>query len=85
MDKPGESWSIADAKARLSEVVERAHREGPQTITRHGRRAAVLVSAEQWDRENRKGTLLDFFRTSPLRGSGIDLARLPDGPRDLDL
>ncbi len=35
------SWSLADAKAKLSEVVDRAMREGPQRITRHGRPAVV--------------------------------------------
>ncbi|MFL5268215.1 MAG: type II toxin-antitoxin system prevent-host-death family antitoxin [Stellaceae bacterium] len=27
---------VQDAKTRLSEVIERARTEGPQTITRHG-------------------------------------------------
>ena len=38
------TWSFADAKAKLSEVFNRAERDGPQRITRHGREAGVLVS-----------------------------------------
>jgi prevent-host-death family protein len=69
---------VAQAKAKFSEVIEKAKSEGPQTITRNGRKAAVLVAAEEWDRKTRrKGTLLEFFARSPLRGSGINFDRLP--------
>ena len=79
------TWSVAEAKARFSEVLEQA-RGGPQTITRNGRRAAVIVSVEEWDRRNhRDGSLADFLARSPLRGSGLVLDRAKDGPRDIDL
>ena len=68
------TWSVADAKAKFSEVVEKAKSEGPQTITRNGRKAAVIVSVEEWERKTkRKGTLGDFFAASPLVGSGIKI------------
>lgn len=71
------AWTVAEAKAKFSEVIEKANSEGPQTITRNGRRAAVLVAAEEWERRTkRKGTLADFFAASPLRGSGIKIGRL---------
>jgi len=80
------TWNIAEAKAKFSEVISRAESKGPQIVTRHGRKVAVIVSAEEWDRKKaRKGTLADFFARSPLRGSGIDLERVKDGPRPLDL
>jgi len=41
-------WPIQDAKAHFSEVIERAHSEGPQTITRHGAERAVLLSIEDY-------------------------------------
>ena len=71
-------WTVAEAKAKFSEVIEKANSEGPQTITRNGRRAAVLVAIKEWERRTkRKGSLVDFFAASPLRGSGIKLERLP--------
>jgi prevent-host-death family protein len=80
-----DSWTIADAKARLSEVLERAQTD-PQVITRHGKPSAVIVSAEEWARKTeRKGTLAEFLLASPLRGAGLDLERVGDEPRDLDL
>jgi prevent-host-death family protein len=42
-------WPLQDAKNRLSEVVQRARREGPQTVTLRGERAAVVVSAVDYD------------------------------------
>jgi antitoxin Phd len=42
------AWQIQHAKARLSEVIERARREGPQTITRHGAERAIVLSIEDY-------------------------------------
>jgi prevent-host-death family protein len=81
-----EDWSVAAAKAKFSEVIDRALSEGPQTITRNGRRAVVVVSAEEWERKtSRAGNLAEFFARSPLRGSRLKLDRIKDRPRDLDL
>jgi len=80
------SWTVAEAKAKFSELVEQARVEGPQTITRNGRRAVVVVAAEEWERKSRRvGTLADFFAASPLRDSGLDVERLKDPPRPVDL
>ena len=69
-------WTVAEARVRLSEVIEQATANGPQTITKRGRTAAVVVSAEEWERKTgRKGNLAEFFAASPLRGSGLSIAR----------
>jgi prevent-host-death family protein len=79
----GSTWTLAGAKARLSEVIDRAQ-AGPQTITRNGKPSAVIVSAEEWARKSaRKGTLAEFLLTSPLRGADLDLKRQHDAPRDV--
>lgn len=71
-------WGVADAKAHLSEVIDRALSVGPQTITRNGRKAVVVVSLDEWGRTaRRRGTLADFFASSPLRGSGLEIDRSP--------
>jgi prevent-host-death family protein len=80
------TWSVAEAKAKFSEVIDRARREGPQTITRNGHSAVVVVSAEEWERKTKRvGTLADFFAASPLRGSDLDIERRKDGPRESGL
>ncbi len=81
-----ENWTIAEAKARFSELIDRANANGPQTITRHGRTAAVLVSAEEWERKTkRRGNLVEFFAASPLRESGLVVERSKDRARDVEL
>ncbi|MGY4234805.1 prevent-host-death family protein [Bradyrhizobium sp. USDA 4449] len=81
-DAPKDTWTLARAKARLSEVVDRAQ-TGPQIITRHGRPDAVIVSAEEWARKTaRKGTLAEFLLASPLRGAELERERARDEPRD---
>ena len=75
-------WTLANAKARLSEVVDRAQ-AGPQIITRHGKPNAVVVSAEEWARKTaRKGTLAEFLLASPLRSADLELERVHDAPHD---
>lgn len=77
-----ESWTVASAKAKLSEVIERAQ-STPQTITRNGKPSVVVVSAKEWQRKTaRKGTLAEFLMQSPLRGADLDLERQRDEPRD---
>ncbi len=79
-------WTIAEAKAKFSELVETARQEGPQTVTKNGRKAGVIVSAEEWERKaSRSGDLASFFADSPLRGSGLKTSRKKDGPRKVDL
>jgi prevent-host-death family protein len=43
------TWSVQDAKNRFSEVVEAARRK-PQTVTKHGKPAVVVVAAHEYDR-----------------------------------
>jgi prevent-host-death family protein len=45
----GRNWSVQDAKNRFSEVVEAARRK-PQTVTKHGKPAVVVVAADEYER-----------------------------------
>ena len=79
-------WTVAEAKAKLSEVIERARRGTPQTITRNRRTTVVVVSAEEWERKvRRKGSLAEFFSASPLRASELKVKRIKDNPRATNL
>jgi prevent-host-death family protein len=84
-EKSHDVWTVAGAKARLSEVIERAQAE-PQVITRNGKPSVIVVSVDEWTRKTaRKGSLAEFLLNSPLRGAEVDLERLRDEPRDLGL
>ena len=79
-------WTVAEAKAKLSEVIDQAISEGPQTITKHGHDAVVVVAAEEWQRKTKRvGNLAEFFANSPLRGSGMKVGRLKGRLRRIDL
>ena len=80
------SWKVAEAKARFSELIDKALHEGAQEITRHGKRTVVVVSAREWDRKaRRQESLVAFLNKSPLRASGLQIERLRDLPRDVEL
>jgi prevent-host-death family protein len=80
-----DAWSVAEAKARLSEVIDRAQ-DKPQVITRNGKPSAIVVSVDEWARKTvRKGTLAEFLLNSPLRGAELELERQRDEPPDLKL
>ena len=43
------TWQLQEAKARLSEVIKKAAKEGPQSITVHGESTAVIISQEEYE------------------------------------
>jgi len=80
------SWQLQEAKSRLSQVVDHALREGPQTITLRGKPAVVVVSFEEFQNLIRPSTSLrDFFRQSPLYDTELDLERSKDVSREVPL
>ena len=84
MSKANRTWAVAKAKAKLSAVIDSALVDGPQTITKNGRKA-VVVAVDEWERKTkRKGTLAEFLAASPLRGIKIRrLSRSRDKARDI--
>ena len=81
-----QTWTVAEAKAKFSELLDKVNSEGPQKITKHGRTTAVVVTAEEWERKaQRKGNLAEFLASSPLRGTGLKIRRLPVRLRTIDL
>ncbi len=81
-----QTWTVAEAKAKFSEVIDRARSEGPQTITRNGKTAVVVVGSEEWESKTKRvGNLAEFFAASPLRGSGMSVKRIRKSPRKVIL
>jgi prevent-host-death family protein len=80
------TWKLEDAKNQFSRVVRAAMTGKPQRVTRGGRDAVVILSAEEYDRLTRaKVDLVDFLRESPLAEIELDLKRSGDLGRDLEL
>jgi len=76
------AWQLQAAKQRFSELVERAQREGPQVVTKHGREAVVVVSAEEYRRlKGADDNLVEFLRSAPDFDL-LDLRRASDRGRE---
>jgi antitoxin Phd len=71
-----QTWQVQEAKNKFSQVVQEALDGDPQTITRRGVEAVVVLSIAEYQRMiASKGRLSDFFRRSPLVGVELDLER----------
>jgi len=78
-------WQLADAKNRLSEVVNRAISDGPQFVRRRG---DVVVIVKQQDYEKLTGKKVGFKQFLTGKGpslEGVDLSRDKSVMRDVKL
>lgn len=79
-------WQLQDAKAQLSELVQRALDGEPQCVTRHGKDAVIVISYDEIiSAIGAKQSLFEFFRSSPLAAADIDIERMRGPVRKVDL
>jgi antitoxin Phd len=80
------AWQLQEAKQRFSELVRRVLDEGPQTVTRYGQDAVVVISAAEYrDLTDNKPDFKTFLLSSPDL-SLLELDRIErDLPRDVRL
>ena len=79
------AWQLQAAKQRFSELVERARTDGPQVVTKHGKDAVVVLSAEDYDRLRAdQPSLLEFLRDAPDLDA-LELERARDHGRSVEL
>lgn len=80
-------WSLQDAKNRFSAVVEAALRGEPQVVTRRGKPAVVVLSAEAYDklRELQRVEASSFAELLlDMPQDDEPFARPPVRPREID-
>jgi antitoxin Phd len=70
-----DSWKLRDAKARFSEVVERALHDGPQIVTRHGENTVVIVAYRDFVGTEPTQDFKDFLMSIPRLGLEIKPSR----------
>lgn len=59
-------WQVQQAKAKFSQLVQKAIDEGPQTVTRHGKEVAVVLSADEYKKlQARRPSLLEVLMSGP--------------------
>ncbi len=89
---PLTEWSVAEAKAKLSEVIERAVSGTPQLVTRNGKPKVVIVSLAQWEEgrsretaaQGTKKSLWQAAREAAGEGVELDIARDSDWPKEIE-
>ena len=80
----GDSWQVQRAKAEFSKLIDTSIEKGPQTVTRHGKPAAVVMSAADYRRLTRRAPdFKAFLRKAPLHQ--LNLVRRRDRGRKIDL
>jgi prevent-host-death family protein len=78
------TWSLQNAKARFSELVNVCLQNGPQLVTRHGNDAVVVLSAEEYRKLTAQDkSLKDFFLSAPR--IELDIDRPHDTGREVEL
>ena len=79
-------WSLQDAKARFSELVRLAGRQGPQEVTLRGEPAVVVMAMTDYRRLIQpKPSFVDLIRHSPLPEVELDLRREQTLIREIEL
>lgn len=74
-------WTVAEAKARLSEIMRLASHEGPQRIGAQG--DYLLISAAQWERLNQPAPPLGQWLLKHLQAEvELELPDRLDPPRE---
>ena len=79
------SWSVKDAKNRFGEVVEAA-KNRPQTVTKHGTPAVVILSANEYERLRwlERVTMPSFTELLLAMPAGEEVERLESNLRDFE-
>ena len=78
------TWQLQEAKNKLSQVIDLAIKESPQLITKNGKAAVYIVSAETFQNKAKpsiKSTLL----SRPHKEITIEWERNRDTGRDIEL
>ena len=79
-------WQLQEAKARLSELIQKALKDGPQNISLRGLPTVVVLSYRDYEQLSRpKPDFAIFLRDSPLYGVNLDLNRDTSLTREMNL
>jgi len=81
-------WELQEAKNKFCRLVEKARKNGPQIVTKHGREAVVVLSFEEYQKMVSPGCdLIEFFDKSPLKQRDIDFSTLrsKEMPRKVEI
>ncbi len=79
------AWQLADAKNKLSDLVDRALSEGPQIITRRGREVVVVLSLKEYQSlKGERPGFKSYLRQAPFLEE-LEFERDQSFARDIEL
>jgi prevent-host-death family protein len=79
-------WQLQEAKGNFSQLIKRAAGGDAQTVTVHGKPAAVVISAEEYARlTRRRGKLSSALLRPDLAAEDMDISRSRDTGREIEL
>lgn len=81
-------WSLQDAKNSFSAVVEAACKGTPQTVTKRGKPAVVVLSVADYEQLARQAaqhrpSFVEHLLAFPKGGRGFKIERAKITPRDV--
>ena len=77
-DEPRRTWTVAEAKARLSEILRLVETEGPQEVG--VKRRFVIVPADAWyDKTPKRMPLGKWLVENMPRGTNLEIPK-DEGP-----
>lgn len=80
------SWQLQEAKNKFSNLVERAQKEGPQIVTKHGKETVIILSVEDYKKITKpKLNLFEFIQNSPFAGIELDVFRDKSFARNVEI
>ena len=80
--KPNRTWTIAEAKARLSEILRLAEQEGPQHIG--ARKSFVVVPVHVWaEKESQRKPMGLWLVENMPRGTDLEILSRDEPGRDI--
>ena len=76
------SWQLQEAKAKFSQLVTEACSGETQLVTRNGKPAVYIVSAEKYKAD--KSSIKEILLNSPHKDIELNYERRKDGPREIE-
>ena len=78
------TWKLADAKNKLSELVNKTLEGEPQTIARRGDEVIVISKSEYLKLKGAEPSFTEFLMNGPSL-EGVDLKRKREPMREVEL
>ncbi|MFZ0450358.1 MAG: type II toxin-antitoxin system Phd/YefM family antitoxin [Desulfatiglandaceae bacterium] len=79
-------WQLQEAKNKFSNLVEKAQKNGPQIVTKRGRKTVVVLSFREYERITKpKLDLVTFLRKSSLAEVELEISRDKNLPRGIEI